>query len=117
MNDWLLACLLELIDCSIDCSIDRLIDALSSQIVEENRSCPGDLPRCKNQCRLQDLQKRLMFVGALHPDGEDAEGGRVGCNERNVPFGILFSPRIFVTWCVCFVCVFVPLSHLFVSGR
>lgn len=39
-------------------------------MVEEYRSCPGDLPRCANNCRLQDLQKRLMFVGEMCPEGE-----------------------------------------------
>lgn len=44
-------------------------------MVEENRSCPGDLPRCKNQCTLQDLQKRLMFVGDMPPaDGQGVSG-------------------------------------------
>ncbi|CAN0375014.1 unnamed protein product, partial [Ectocarpus sp. 8 AP-2014] len=40
---------------------------LPLEMVEDKRSCPGDLPMCKYKCRLQDLQKRLMFVGELHP--------------------------------------------------
>eukprot|EP00752_Nemacystus_decipiens_P009048 g8079.t1 len=45
---------------------------LPLEMVEENRSCPGDLPKCKNLCFLQDLQRRLMFVGEMPPaDGQD----------------------------------------------
>lgn len=34
---------------------------------------PWDLPNCpKNNCRLQDLQKRLLFVGEI-PEGVDGE--------------------------------------------
>ena len=57
-------------------------------MVEENRSCPGDLPKCKNLCTLQGLQRRLMFVGELPPaDGEDVggEGGRDFCLGAWVP--------------------------------
>ncbi|CAM9481887.1 unnamed protein product [Ectocarpus sp. 4 AP-2014] len=46
---------------------------LPLEMVEDKRSCPGDLPMCKYKCRLQDLQKRLMFVGQLHPEGDEAD--------------------------------------------
>ncbi|CAN0167268.1 unnamed protein product, partial [Laminaria digitata] len=44
---------------------------LPLEVVELKRSCPEDLPPCTNNCRLQELQKRLMFVGEMHPAGED----------------------------------------------
>ncbi|CAB1096057.1 unnamed protein product [Ectocarpus sp. CCAP 1310/34] len=55
---------------------------LPLEMVEDKRSCPGDLPMCKYKCRLQDLQKRLMFVGELHPEGDEADGGALSYHHR-----------------------------------
>lgn len=48
--------------------------------VEANRSCPSELPICTKGCRLQDLQKRLLFVGVMPPAAGDGLGELEKCS-------------------------------------
>lgn len=71
----MLSCLASVSNCRTpSCVFYFFLSCSSEQMVEDKRSCPGDLPMCKYKCRLQDLQKRLMFVGELHPEGDEADG-------------------------------------------
>ncbi|CAM9396487.1 unnamed protein product [Scytosiphon promiscuus] len=61
-------------------------------LIESDVNCPEDLTICSFKCRLQDLQKRLLFVGEWHPDGEDSDDSGQTGGIGHYPYNVWDSP-------------------------